>query len=182
MVEAALAGETGCRILPPTMSTRSCSCSPNPLVGSWLPFRVPRRPFQIDVQARGLPEAVRSECRTLDPIRLSAEVVLGVAGGTAQHVRVLPVCSDDQTARVRRQVGLEPRSAGLRRNRVRGLVLLSVADAVTDAAGLAARQFDRRAQRGDRLLESASSSRPTAASCWPRSSSVVAARPEFCTD
>lgn len=58
IVESALAGETGCRIVLPGRLTRLCCCSPSRRVGCWSRCHAPRRAGFAGCEARGLP-AVR---------------------------------------------------------------------------------------------------------------------------
>ncbi len=164
VVEAALTGETGCRIVIPEALNRTdpfvTFCSRSRRAGFWWRCRGPRRAgswacakradYPLPASASSTrdrnPEKPQSRCRACSrQVWRTCE---------ARRRACFPGCSGD-CADPRTTpllcLGMEPGPARLRRDRIRRAVLLPLADAVAAAAGLAVSRAHRRVECGHRL-------------------------------
>ena len=159
VVEAALAGETGCRIvLPEGCRPVRRRCSPNRRAGCWSRCRAPRRADSARCArpAGCRPPASASSTRVSDAVEVQGLFTVPWRNCAARRRACCPGCSGEcAPARATTSAAASGRGAwsdldfvgvGVRR-----AVLLPVADAVAAAARLVVPGADRWHQRRDRL-------------------------------
>ena len=181
------------------------SRSRSPRAGCWSPSRAPRRVgSRAMCEARGLPATrIGVVDQGSDTVEVQGQFTVSLAELRATYERraagAVRVGDSTSMAALERRnrhfcaggadsrappaagVGVGPGPAGLRRSRVRGAVLLLVADPVAAAARLSVPGPDRRDQRGDRLRHRRGDRHVGAADAGRRAQLVAARPPGCCT-